>query len=103
MFEPMLSGIVEVPDDNETQGAIAAGWLEPIVTLTPEELRYRTREAEQQPRTGLSADCKLAPEITLAILMGGREHPCDGCNMDRAKCRGYPRKERQPGLTGSTV
>ena len=42
---------------------------------------------------GLSADCKLAPAIALAITMAGKEHPCDRCNigMDRKECRGYPR------------
>lgn len=30
MFEPMLSGIVDVPDDDETQAAIEANWLRPI-------------------------------------------------------------------------
>ena len=41
---------------------------------------------------GLSADCTLPKGVALAILMGGREHPCDRCNMDRAECRGFPRK-----------
>ena len=41
---------------------------------------------------GLSADCKLPPEIVIAILMEGREHPCDRCNEDRNICRGFPRK-----------
>ncbi len=26
-FEPLLSGVVDVPDDNETQAAIKAKWL----------------------------------------------------------------------------
>ena len=41
-------------------------------------------------RTGLSSDCTLGLGA-LAIAMGGKEHPCDRCNMDRGKCRGYPR------------
>ena len=40
-------------------------------------------------RKGLSADCKLASELVIAIMMEGREHPCDRCIMDRKKCRGY--------------
>lgn len=40
-------------------------------------------------REGLSADCKLPPEIALAILMKGKEHPCDRCNVDRRLCRGF--------------
>lgn len=42
-------------------------------------------------RTGLSSDCKLDPMIVMAILMAGREHPCDRCNFDRSICRGFPR------------
>ena len=42
-------------------------------------------------RKGLSADCKLPPEMTMAILMAGKEHPCDRCNHDRKICRGFPR------------
>lgn len=30
MYEPMLSGIVDVPDDDETFAAIEAEWLEPV-------------------------------------------------------------------------
>ncbi len=44
-----------------------------------------------EKREGLSADCTLAPGVAMAISMGGKEHPCDRCNMDRAVCRGYPR------------
>lgn len=42
-------------------------------------------------REGLSADCKLDPILIMALMMGGQEHPCDRCNMDRKECRGYPR------------
>lgn len=49
----------------------------------------------QEDRKGLSSDCTLPPEIALALLMGGREHPCDRCNMDRKVCRGFPRKDGQ--------
>jgi len=42
-------------------------------------------------RKGLSADCKLNPMVVMAIMLGGREHPCDRCNWDRKECRGYPR------------
>ena len=42
-------------------------------------------------REGLSADCKLNAMVVMAILMKGREHPCDRCNMDRKECRGFPR------------
>lgn len=45
---------------------------------------------------GLSSDCKLPPEVALAILMGGIEHPCDKCNWDRSVCRGFPRKDIAP-------
>jgi hypothetical protein len=48
-----------------------------------------------EERKGLSADCKLNPRVVMAILMEGREHPCDRCNMDRKECRGYPRKDEQ--------
>lgn len=42
-------------------------------------------------KKGLSADCKLPPEIALAIQSEGVEHPCDRCNENRDICRGYPR------------
>ena len=42
-------------------------------------------------RDGLSADCKQEPMLILAILLSGREHPCDRCNWNREECRGYPR------------
>lgn len=45
-----------------------------------------------QGQEGLSSDCKLQPDIALAMLMGDDEHPCDRCNIDRAQCRGFPRK-----------
>ena len=43
-------------------------------------------------REGLSADCTLDKLVVMAIIMEGREHPCDRCNMDRKICRGYPRE-----------
>jgi len=46
---------------------------------------------EQPGREGLSADCTLDPMIVMAIMMSGKEHPCDRCNKDRNICRGYPR------------
>ena len=30
MFEPMLSGIVDVPDDDETKAAIESEWLKVV-------------------------------------------------------------------------
>lgn len=39
---------------------------------------------------GLSSDCKLPPEIVLALQMGG-EYPCDRCNENREICRGEPK------------
>ena len=42
-------------------------------------------------REGLSADCLLNPMVVTAILLKGGEHPCDRCNHDRSKCRGFPR------------
>lgn len=42
-------------------------------------------------KKGLSSDCKLPPEIAIAIQLEGREHPCDRCNEDRQICRGYPK------------
>lgn len=51
----------------------------------------RRHLVERQGREGLSADCTLDPMIVMAIMMGGREHPCDRCNKDRKVCRGYPR------------
>ena len=44
-----------------------------------------------EKREGLSSDCTLPPELVAIILLSGREHPCDRCNMDRKVCRGYPR------------
>lgn len=46
-------------------------------------------------REGLSSRCTLEPMLVLAIMAGGREHPCDRCNMDRKVCRGYPRKDEE--------
>jgi hypothetical protein len=46
---------------------------------------------ERPGREGLSADCTLDPMIVMAIMMSGREHPCDRCNKDRKVCRGFPR------------
>jgi hypothetical protein len=51
------------------------------------------RTREEIAKMGLSSDCTLDPLVVMAIMLGGREHPCDGCNMDRGKCRGYA----QPG------
>jgi hypothetical protein len=42
-------------------------------------------------RKGLSADCTLNKAVVMMILMAGKDHPCDHCNMDRNVCRGYPR------------
>ena len=47
---------------------------------------------DAEKREGLSADCTLSPMLAVGILMMGKEHPCDRCNMDRKKCRGYPRR-----------
>ena len=47
---------------------------------------------DMNERKGLSADCKLNPMIVAAIVLGGKEHLCDRCNMDRDECRGYPRE-----------
>lgn len=58
------------------------------------EHELREQLGWQEPRKGLSADCKLGGAMALAIAMGGREHPCDRCNHDRTECRGYPRRER---------
>ncbi len=56
-------------------------------TLAANAVNYK-----EELRSGLSADCQLDGQVVMAILMGGREHPCDHCNMDRNICRGYPRK-----------
>ncbi len=53
-------------------------------------------------REDLSSDCKLDPLLTIAIMMGGIEHPCDRCNMDRKECRGYPRLEENDGTKGDS-
>ena len=50
-----------------------------------------------QGQTGLSADCSLPGEIALFMLMEGREHPCDRCNVDRQECRGFPRQDATEG------
>jgi hypothetical protein len=34
----------------------------------------------------------LNASVVMAILIGGREHPCDRCNEDRKICHGFPRK-----------
>ena len=47
--------------------------------------------ANWQGQEGTSADCTLNPMILFGILASG-EHPCDRCNADRAKCRGFPPK-----------
>ena len=47
---------------------------------------------DKEKREGLSADCTLGPMVVAAIILGGKEHPCDRCNKDRKKCRGYPRR-----------
>lgn len=44
---------------------------------------------------GLSSDCKLPPEIAIALQLDG-EYPCDRCNVDRETCRGAERKEVTP-------
>lgn len=49
---------------------------------------------EKNVNRGLSADCKLGPELVVAIAMRGREHPCDRCNHDRKECRGFPRTDQ---------
>ena len=49
---------------------------------------------------GLSSDCTLNASLVMAIMMGGREHPCDRCNEDRNVCRGYPRKAPNAGAGG---
>lgn len=45
-----------------------------------------------QGQKGMSSDCTLNSMVVLALLMSPTEHPCDRCNMDREKCRGFPRK-----------
>lgn len=53
-------------------------------------------------KRGLSADCKLPPEITIGLQLSG-EHPCDRCNHDRSKCRGEPRKQQGGFIDGISV
>jgi hypothetical protein len=53
-------------------------------------------------REGLSADCKLNPMLIMAIVIGGTEHPCDRCNVDRKECRGYPRLDSLDNQTIET-
>ena len=55
---------------------------------------------EIEERSGLSSACTLDKRMVMAILLEGREHPCDRCNMNRSECRGYPKKER--GLTSDS-
>jgi len=47
----------------------------------------------ESPAIGVPSGCTLGAHLTMAIAMGGREHPCDRCNMDRSVCKGYARKE----------
>ena len=51
---------------------------------------------EDKKTKGLSSRCKLPPEIAMAILMEGREHPCDRCNQNRSECGGYPSRKPSP-------
>ncbi len=46
-------------------------------------------------KKGLSSDCKLDPLLIMAINIDGREHPCDRCNHNREKCRGYPKADER--------
>ena len=48
----------------------------------------------ESPSIGVPSGCKLDPALILAVAMGGNEHPCDRCNIDRKECKGYARKER---------
>lgn len=43
---------------------------------------------------GVPAGCTLNPVLQMAVMVDGREHPCDRCNMDRDVCKGYARKAR---------
>jgi hypothetical protein len=58
---------------------------------------------EKLGREGLSSDCTLNPMIVLAIMMAGREHPCDRCNADRKVCRGFPRLDASTTEKGATI
>jgi hypothetical protein len=42
-------------------------------------------------RTGLSGKCTLPPAIAMGIILEGKEHPCDRCNMNRSVCLGHSR------------
>ena len=51
-----------------------------------------------QGQKGMSSDCTLNPMVIMALLMSATEHPCDRCNMDRKKCRGFPRKRTEENI-----
>lgn len=62
------------------------------------ERKYYALKKEKQasePTLGIPSGCTLNPLLLMAITMGGREHPCDGCNMDRNICKGYAKKKRR--------
>lgn len=70
------------------------GVRKPCASYPEADKFYAQSEFESDmERKGLSSDCTLEPMLVLAIIMSGREHPCDRCNMDRKVCRGYPRKD----------
>lgn len=55
----------------------------------------KTEVCAFEPGIGVPAGCTLNPMLQMAMALKGNEHPCDRCNMDRAKCKGYAKKGPQ--------
>jgi hypothetical protein len=64
------------------------------IEIEKEEKEVEVEKQAEDKSLGVPVGCTLDTMIRMAIAMGGKEHPCDGCNMDRKVCKGYARKER---------
>ena len=58
-------------------------------------------EKNWQGQGGLSSDCTLNKMIVLGLLLS-KEHPCDRCNADRDKCRGFEPTPQHAAMMGNT-
>ena len=61
---------------------------------------YCTRDADEDhpeddavKQPYMLPSCQLDRQL-IVILLTSKECPCDGCNMDRNKCKGTPKKDR---------
>jgi len=73
-------------------GSKPKNWGRSTKELCPECVEKEKAVPSKPDCKGLSSDCTLDRLLVTAILIGGKEHPCDRCNMDRKVCRGYPKK-----------